>query len=1026
MLFQATSHSDGSFHARPLLNHGIAHDESPPDHANNRSKRSANSAYNSPHIIHESEKDGHLAAGMTHPRNDKSPLKAYDCTRPTHIYPTTYAASGPCSETRKVREMKNQTYQLLFMEQKEKALGSVCKILDTRTVVACNAHDYMTLRPEHGYDSLPRLVGVEECQDMVRTGVYKDPNGHKHSISKNGVSSVNYLEAGKTWTNEGWDKGESECSGEDWTNDGDTMADMVVSHHLHITVLQAFVMRKESEVYAYESALRLPCSWEVEACRTEEGTYLWKREHNFCPLAESRTTGGYTTKTNKGEEVYISNDGSLVRAVITGTTILCDRIVHMTNYAGLYLYETNKPRQFTRHIDPSEGRLSIYVKNRDDFLFHHVLEKVEQEMNAFLENNCRNQESNNRVDFFLRRMQPGLVTFALGNGTFASGAGDTLYRYVCQPILVVAQDSAHCHEALPVRPYRGETGVNTSSPLLYMEPLTHRITKHAVPVPCSKHFIGTYQAANGIWIAANPTVHVTSAPIQVESTTADFEFKFEMDTDWSTGGVFDDEDLKKIEDYLEYPKLRDAIDFDRAAAYLGITRSNQYALEKMYPHAPPVAWISQELARFQEWVDTVGRTASIIVVVYMGCSFIKSLADFLCRCGFQAKQGGFNRLLCLTCCPSYFLERDVTRQWVAKVTSTTEKEINEEQLRRSRGPSLAGSRAASPERPERSERRDRRDDDEGDDSGPRRSRDHRRSRRRSESSDDREYLADRGRSRSRYREGPLRSARRRLSRSASRGRDFIEMHTRRARSRSRSIIRDVAAATRRGYERARSSSRTRAREFNDRVTQRMQQVFRGHPQSSAGGQETQVKFHHLSQASAPKLESAEGNRDVFQAQLLARPATPGFPLHVNASTTCTPGDTTPERTRLYPQPTLYGSSPPSYHTVTPTTIEHQVDKLRLMYESTQQNIADAVARPDRPAPGAVRVAQPVLPAPVLSTRPTTASLATATTAPLLSTFATTTASNAFAAAAATLPSPPKSSVNQDDIFSQVLESSPSD
>lgn len=1011
-----------------MLNHGIAHDENPVKERKGRRKREASTDPNSPHVVTETETNELLKAGMTHPRNDRSPLKAYDCTRPTHIYPTTYAASGPCSEKRKVREMKNQTYQLLFMEQKEKAKGHMCKIMDTRTVVACNSHDYMTLRPEHGYDNMPRVVGVEECQDMVRTGQYKDPKGRVHTINKSGVTSVAYLAVGKTWTNQGWDKGESECDGEDWTNDGDSMAEMIVSHHLQITIMPAEVMRKDSEVYAYDTALRLPCAWETNACRTTEGTYLWEREHNFCPLAESRETKGYTAKNTKGDVMFISNDGSLVRAILTGTTILCDRVVQMTNYEGLYLYETEKPRQFDRHIDPSEGRLSMYVKNRDDFLFHHVLEKVEDEMNAFIENNCRNQESNNRVDFFLRRMQPGLVTFALGNGTFASGAGDTLYRYLCQPILVVAQDSNLCHEALPVRLYRGETGVNVTSPLLYMEPLTHRLSRHAVPVPCSPHFIGTYQAANGVWIAANPSVHVTSAPIQVESTTAHFEFKFEMDTDWSTGGVYTDKDLKDIENYLEFPKLRDALDYDRAAAYLGVTKTDQFGIDDVYNNSPPVEWISEELAAFQEWVDRIGRTASILVVVFMALSVVKTLFDFFCRCGFQAKTGGCNKLLWLTCCPSYFLERDATRGWVAKVTKTTEEEINEEQLRRSRGPSLAGSRAPSPDR---TERRDRRDDD--DDQGRRRERSRERSRRRrSESDDDRDYLTERGRSRSRYREGPLRNARRRLSRSASRGRELIELHTRRARSRSRDIIRDAAAATRRGYERARSSSRTRALEFGEQVNRRMQQVFRTAPQDLAGGQETQVKFLQSSKPSAPGLgEKHEGLSNSARARLLIRPATPGFPLHGDVTTT--PGETTPEPTRLYPVASLYGSAPPSYHTVSTDSVEHHVDKLRTLHEAAQQRAAAAAARPDRPAPGAVRSEQPVLPASILSNRVTTTTIALPLPPPPCTTFmpVTTTTAHAFAAAAATLPSPPSSSRPapesvQDDLFSQVIESSPSD
>lgn len=874
----------------------------------------------SPHVVKGAELHTHLKAGAQHPRNEKSPLKGYDCSRPTHIYPTTYAASGPCVERHSVKTMRNATYQLLQLETKEKIMGHVCKILDTRTVVACNNHDYMTLRPDHSYSALPIKVDIDVCRDMVQTGFYIDPKGKQHKVLRNGVTAVNYLEKGRTWSNQGWDTGESECEGEDWTNHGDFMADVVVAHLLKIVIEEEIIVRRDDDVIAHRTGLTLDCAWTTGACRTTFGTYLWKPNTGFCPLAVTRQiVSGYKVEDERGDTMFISNDKSLVRVILTGTTIMCDRMVEMTNYEGLYLYPKNQPKQFDRKIDPSEGRLSMYVQNRDEFLFHHVLEQVEREMNAYLANNCRNQARRNRVDFFLRRMQPGLVTFALGNGTFATGAGDTLFRYHCSPMLVVAQETAECYDSLPVRAYRGDQGVDTSSPLRFLQPLTHRLSPRASIVPCSRHFGARYQAANGAWIAPNPTIHITEDPIQLQNEDEQYKFDFEFNTDWSQGGIYSNEDLKRIEQYLEYPKLVDSIGSGAAASWSKILPYNPYQLDRVYPHSPPISWLSQSLQDLDDWFASFGRWASIAVAVYIIGSLAWNLFDLLFRCIWQTKHGGCNRLLLLTLCPSFLLDREYARDVIAKATNTTNADIDAEQGRRSRPP----TREPSPEPGHQGYRHVNRDDYaydhedlETEDFPPHRHRSRSRSRtrtsgRRPPYRDRSESRSPRDRRRERGRSAHRQAARAlgRISRSASRtagtaariGRDAVRLGAVHVRRRSRSALRAAQSHAQRGYERARSASRDRVTAFANMCSKKLQDTFGRKPVTFTPDTRGERK--------------PEARRD--HAFLQNRPETPGLHLRddlTDTSTGISSGGTTKKYDLKYDKKKVYGM-PPEYNAV---------------------------------------------------------------------------------------------------------------
>ena len=63
----------------------------------------------------------------------------------------------------------------------------------------------------------------------------------------------------------------------------------------------------------------------------------------------------------------MSTDGELVRLTLGSSITTCQTIVRETNYEMLLAYEGRSPVFPAREED-----LTLYINNRDDFLYNHI------------------------------------------------------------------------------------------------------------------------------------------------------------------------------------------------------------------------------------------------------------------------------------------------------------------------------------------------------------------------------------------------------------------------------------------------------------------------------------------------------------------------------------------------------------------------------------------------------------------------------------------------------------------------------
>ena len=591
-------------------------------------------------------------------------LQGYDCSEPRGVLDRALNSDDLMCDTqhRHIAMEKNVTYQLLVRETNQRFKGWRCEIRDSRSVHYCGNYDHQTAYERLNYRKLPLHMDPMDCRLMVDRKEYQDPKGKKHTINKGGVTLVFYEEIGTTWaTGTTPDStSEIECQGGKWEIDGLHFTDMIVTHQLRITVVKEEYHAEDGQVTALTDGTRIPCGPSAGACQTAEATYLWKVPKETCEMAVSKVVTGVVATDEEGEQVFMSTDNSLVRLVFTQTESHCGRIIQATNYDNFYLAKLPHPMPFSRKLEASSISLSTYVNNRDDFLFNHMADILDAELGNVLRHNCRQRMKDRRKHYFLQHNIPGLVTYTLGNGTFATSAGEALYFYQCQPVLVRGVTAAHCYDALPVQLMVKDDDTNTIDdvtdfPTLFLEPLTRRLTTSAAQIPCSSTFRSKYQLQNYRWISADPHLRETVDPAALAAPDT-MRIEIPRNIDWSKGGLYKQDELKKLETIIEMPRQREAMSWKILEPFHGGTLpGGPLRADQVFPHMASVDYYGGFIARFLSFLDRFGEGSAILVALYVIWKGINALIAWLYGGVHFFKAFGCDPKLLWSLCPTLWL-----------------------------------------------------------------------------------------------------------------------------------------------------------------------------------------------------------------------------------------------------------------------------------------------------------------------------------------------------------------------------------
>ena len=373
-------------------------------------------------------------------------FSAYDCIQPHNIQDTSFNIMDKCSRPLQVKGQRNVTYQVLQVEKYRQFKGYACTIVTDMDVSYCGVYDHQTAYPEFSYAAKPHTLSPAECQRMITTKSLTI-NCMKYDITVNGVTLVKFETKGRTYIKDG----EVKCEGDLFYYRKKRIDRAIVTEQWRITIEhEEYIAADNGDVTAHLSQVKLPCATIEGGCQTALVTYVWTRPTEYCPAAVTRTITGLEVTNGAGDAVVMSTDGSLIRLIKETPVSMCGRIVYSTNYDRIYLYATTGVKPFTKHVHPSEVSIITYVNNRDDFLYHYVMTTIQDEFQRVIIENCKQKHTQSQLTQWLQHSDPGLATFFLGNGTFATASGETLYTYQCRPRVVAAMDLPHCFQSLPV------------------------------------------------------------------------------------------------------------------------------------------------------------------------------------------------------------------------------------------------------------------------------------------------------------------------------------------------------------------------------------------------------------------------------------------------------------------------------------------------------------------------------------------------------------------------------------------------
>lgn len=656
--------------------------------------------------------DDRLAGGPRLSRSlDSWPLSAWDCSNPSNIEDRALDRNSDfCPEPGQtdVMDYRNVTVEVLKSEHVQVVDGVKCTILDTRTVRQCGAYDHDITLTTAGYHDLPIPPTAETCREMVENRSIR-LHGKKFTLGEIGtVNRLQYFEVGHSGLDYEYNADDAaqqlspQCRGGTWTYQGRELYYMVVHHEVKVSITkeEVYYNGRTDTLKALTTGAKLGCTFNDHQCETALATYIWRTPKAWCPLAVSRSTKGMLAKSNEGTRVFMSTDGQMLRFLLTEQVQSCNHTLWATNYPGIFLHETSRygHARIARRIHPELLNLPDYSNNKDDFLYHHALDRINQEMKAVIKKICRSQRRERLEQQFLKHDHPRMVPYSLGNGTFAVASGEVLYYYKCEHLSVQAlTDQTQCYDALPVAiPKKSMAYTIFNQTRWFIEPLTHQLTRVANVVPCTLHFAPKYKLASGKWIYAAPDLHLADSPKPTEfPTIAEADLQPDKKLDFVNGGLYEREAILRNNDFNIEGRTREAVISlltQEITRNWTISPASPEFLDPSQWFRNPLDWVTDVFTSYGTFAAGIWGLLTTLRVVAWVFSWIYSGCQMK---GYLSPAAAFWWAFCPG---THLLRENRERRRAAMVTSDSDSEDPEEEPPRASRP----SRGRSPRRTRRS------------------------------------------------------------------------------------------------------------------------------------------------------------------------------------------------------------------------------------------------------------------------------------------------------------------------------------
>ena len=301
-------------------------------------------------------------------------------------------------------------FQIVQYETRREFLGTRCERYVSQYTYYCGAADHASPLPQEIFFRRPKILTHNECRSLAM-GQYKAGDGKTHSIAKNVRKEINYFAKGSANAYTGIYGSQITCTGGALHVDGVEVYNMVMYITEEILYRDEKLISREDDdgIIAQYNNVRLTCPAEDSHCAGGDISYVWRVPHKaHCPLYHVRNFKGQIIRydlpglTIKTHKVAMSTDSSYVRFVVKGTRTECGQQFLTTNYPDLMIRDTmvsGVPDRglVTRELPKDELKLSNFITNRDDFIYHEISRNLRREFASVLHDECRENFPQNEV-----------------------------------------------------------------------------------------------------------------------------------------------------------------------------------------------------------------------------------------------------------------------------------------------------------------------------------------------------------------------------------------------------------------------------------------------------------------------------------------------------------------------------------------------------------------------------------------------------------------------------------------------------
>ena len=471
------------------------------------------------------------------PLKEKLFFEAYDCSSPTEVDSIASDHMKQCAQPPEEVEQKNVTYMVLQKAKFRRAKAVLCNVKETQVTHYCGHYDHQTYAPRWSHYDIDKEVSRSECQDMWDEQQMRREDGQKIPLHRDSTTTFQYQSVGETT----YGDDEIECVGSMIKGkDGNEYSELVQHRQYKVELREVDILiDKDDGILLNHNQVRIPCKFHQGTCRTSMGRINWSThlgEEEQCRLYRTREIVTGVDVYDDRATVFMSTDDSRLRLQHGHKKIMCGETVITTNYKKIFLAEsTAVGAPFNRELPTPEVSISTFAKIQDDFIYNRLSTTVRDEFVNVRVKICQ-QETKNFQKTLTRKLTrqaaalDGTVV-PLGQGIFASAAGEAWYRYQCKQVIVKARNMDQCFSALPVELTSEQAlvwwsnrgilpGNATASRDLFIEPVTRRLIRVGTPSPCIQEFPPLYQNLDGDWVKVTPTIEYAKAPEVVSADKA--------------------------------------------------------------------------------------------------------------------------------------------------------------------------------------------------------------------------------------------------------------------------------------------------------------------------------------------------------------------------------------------------------------------------------------------------------------------------------------------------------------------------